>query len=346
MNIGLSINKLKELTGGGASGITTWELWDSKTSNAVITLPSEFEEIEVVTVSTYSGKLMSYKTSFTKDQLSKIATVGTVKEGFSSTDYCQWNVTNTSVQIANLLIGNTNMLSQSPTSVTTYVYYKKKAENVINLGTESNWALWSEVTGSTGITLPSDFSELQIISSCSDYIDTGNSTVITKDALEQYELISKNKGYGYTAFSQGMYYYKVRDNILNLDLYNGANTKVPNCITKVYYKKKADNVLDVNDMGDWKEWASIPKASSYSFTSLPTGCKELLIVGILSTNKKATSSLCFPNDLIALATAGTTSSKSYYYLPYSSTQSISLYTNSGSYNITGSDDLDVKIYYR
>lgn len=271
MNIGLSLNKIKELTGGGGNGnVTTWELVGTGVGATPIIIPSDFEEISICSVYLNGSQKRTYTAEVTKAQLEHLIETSTYITDCQLTNYqANWSFSNNTVKLVNFTYNNNTVEAVNTQLITTYVYVIRKVDNVINLGTESNWALWGSVTGNTSITLPSEWEELYIKVEClKNSTDMGTYTANIYRGSVTNSLVSYRIGTTHENSNYGPYdaiKYDVSSKSINLSLVRFNNDVITNYSKlTVYYKKKADNVLDINDMGEWKEIYNLTAGSTSS----------------------------------------------------------------------------------
>lgn len=258
--------------GGGGStpseGVSNWELWGNVTSGNKIVLPSEWEEVNIVMYDN-SKDDMIINTTYNYNMLKNTCE----NEGITSIDLgvpssnnrVIYDYTNNSIT-PKMLSGSINE------NVTTSVYYKKKSPITVNVGTESNWALCGSVTGSNEITLPSEWEEISLVVTVDGEISTTSLVYDTYTQLKNSNTIVKlNLAKETTTAS-----IDTSTNKIHLYLFNGTvlNEYHPH-VFEVYYKKKCDNVLDINDMGEWKLVGSF---TGGNYVYLPSDFKELFIV--------------------------------------------------------------------
>lgn len=280
MNIGLSMNKIKELTGGGgATGVTPWKEFGSATGTTQIQLPSKWLEIKIVTCN--SSGLACYSTTMTYEEYQNNVsgkTYFSTFEGYNDSNFAKWCCYPTY-----LYLEDYHYAGDQTTKCTTTLYYKEVLENVINVGTESNWELWGETTGKNFINLPTEWSELEVC------ILGPTNTYLGKVSLTYEEHIKRYQN----ALNTSNTYYLTRVQMNNasyvswlfyenrLALTASDTADLSTLKTVVYYKKKCDNVVDINDMGEWKLQGT---NTSTTAIKLPSEFKELKVVSIYNDN--------------------------------------------------------------
>ena len=269
--------KFKENLGsiGGSTpseGMSNWELWGSAKGTNEISLPTDYEELKVVTQFVSGNDTLTFTQTITKEMIENATSniVQISNSGYSSSgvSLALWFIYKDTNKI--LLSASSTYTHASYT--TTYLYYKKKNGITVNVGTESNWKLWGEVAYSTAFNLPSDWEEIMCV-----MLDR-TSVVINKQQIE-------NKSVVYHQYKFNYYTDKWNEGILH---YNSELNSVScnECSFKVYYKKKCDNVLDINDMGEWKLHN---ETTSNNYIKLPTDYKEIKMNSYDTNNKNTIS---------------------------------------------------------
>ena len=304
---------------GGQSGVTGWELLGEYSGNATINLPSQWEEIKLVTMysTVHAENTISYdeyqKTLATANNSYFIARKSLAS--LNNVSYAQWYCYGTYITVDEFLHTGTSVLSQTKT----FVYYKKKVDNVVNLGTESNWALWDSLVQVTKdkaiLSLPNEFSEIKIVTISDSHLFNH---VLT------YEEVSKMTGAtticDYAASSIYMQWkYQPSNNQIYID---STSSSAANHDFYIYYKKKADNVLDINDLGEWKLFYENRAVMSDKTLPLPEDYKELYIFidGMASSSlQNQLATIYVPKSIL------TTTYKTFYYCRVNNTlQSLSV----------------------
>ena len=227
-------------------GVSSWQHLNTVTNNTSINLPSEWEEIYIMMYDNTEDE-MAISWYYSKDMIDDLCSdegIASINLGIpSSNNRCDYNKNNNTI---------TPLMWQGSisTDITTKVYYKKKSPITVNVGTESNWEYWGETTGSNIINLPSEWEEIHIIS----YSDTSHlfDCFINKAETLVKDTILKGDNIGEYYEAQWVY----SNNTINLNNFYTTSNLTTSAKTKVFYKKKCDNVLDINDMGRWTELKS------------------------------------------------------------------------------------------
>lgn len=283
--------KFKENLGsiGGSTpseGVSNWELWGSAKGTNKITLPTEYSEVMFIVRNTSGSDMTTRRIHYSLEELT-IMKDDTLKQKPTNTERNIYTEDITSgLSDVNYILTyyfNDNSIAikthkgQTPSDIYQLsVYYKKKSPITVNVGTESNWALWGETTGTNAITLPSDYSEIYITMTDTTYHTTHFSgTYIKSDIEKQLELSGATETYLFTTNGATTGYTGVAytGTSIKPHYYNSV-TPSSNIKTTVYYKKKCDNVLDINDMGEWKLQGS---ATGTNKITLPNEYKEILL---------------------------------------------------------------------
>jgi hypothetical protein len=300
MNIGLSMNKIKELAGGGASGVTPWREHASAKGTGQIQLPTKWTEIKIVTCN--SSGLACFSSTLTYEEYqNNVAGKNyfTTFEGYNDSNFAKWCCYPKYVYLEDY-----HYASDQTTSCTTTVYYKEVLENVVNIGMESNWELWGSVTGNTAITLPSDWEEIMICAYDTDYQTYSPMQVIQKDYIKNVLTNQSSLEYGFISPNSIAVSYNITNTTIALyRALAGSTNYINNFKTTIYYKKKCDNVLDINDMGEWKLISENLKNNDIYLSDL-SSYNEIMLVGCQDGNARL-QTFIYPLDIITKYTTST-----------------------------------------
>ena len=235
----------------GQSGISSWELWASGNSGENIDLPTEWEELKILSYhnnsATFIERIITKAEHLEAVEKSTTSYVKYIGIGGTGSTSANTVIVQSQILMYDTYITLSSLIYNNSTSSGTYsIYYKKKNENVVNVGTESNWAYFGYVDGENSLNLPSEWEELMIQRTYNYNNDTYNNTVyVTKS------MINANKTDGstydvlrfYCDDKNKAYQYKIQNNVLTLE--TSTTGYIQYNRTHVYYKKKCDNVLDI-----------------------------------------------------------------------------------------------------
>ena len=139
---------------------------------------------------------------------------------------------------------------------------------------ESSWEYWGEFINGDGmyrgLDLPNDYYELKIVTSYGANSDSQTDIwELTKDYIES--VFSKN-------LNVTLYHNKQSSNGVRIDY---STKKLNNLVsdysmtTTVYYKKKCDNVLDINVNDEVMNWKLVGNVAGNNSITLPETWREL-----------------------------------------------------------------------